>query len=193
MLFRSGTTGILSQKPPPSDTNISSRAPGQFQRGELPGSGPFPIIERMTKLRNRKLTCTAITGDFIRRGIAPLQRRSQPLWEIRQKMGILLSWAKWGKSMLFLIPGVPYFLPPNVCPLFEGPGDGAVSTPMPPCNAFGFLGKQFLDPLPVPKESVALGLRSSAAVGPPFGDVSPKEPGSSDGDDEKETASGAQA
>ena len=42
-------------------------------------------------------------------------------------------------------------------------------------------------------ETVAHGLRSSATVGPPFGDVSPEEPGSSDGEDEEEIAPGAQA
>ena len=88
-------------------------------------------------------------------------------------MGILLPWKKWGESMLFLIPGVPHHLPPGVCPLFDGPGDGAVSTPMPQCNAYGLLGTQFLDPLSVPMETVAHGLRSSVTVGPPFGDVSP--------------------
>ena len=34
----------------------------------------LPIIERMTELRQKKLTCTAIAGDFIRRVIALLQR-----------------------------------------------------------------------------------------------------------------------
>ena len=58
----------------------------------------LPIIERITKLRQKKLMCTAIASDFIWRGIAPLQRRPQPLWEIRQKMGLLLPWKKWGRA-----------------------------------------------------------------------------------------------
>ena len=47
----------------------------------------LPIIRRFTELRNNQVTCTMITGDFVQRGIAPLQRRSQPLWETRQEMG----------------------------------------------------------------------------------------------------------
>ena len=151
----------------------------------------LPVIERMTELHNRKLTCTTITGNFIRHGIAPFQHRPQPLWEIRQKMGILLPWKKWRENMLFLIPGVPHHLPPGVCPLFDGLGDGVALTSMPPCNAYGLPGTQFLDPLPVPKEVGAHGLRSFVAAGPPFGDVSPEEPGPSNGEDEEDTAPGA--
>ena len=64
---------------------------------------------------------------------------------------------------------------------------------MPRCNAYGLLGTQFLDPLPVPKQAVAPGLRSSAAVGLPFGDVSPEKPGPSNREVEDETALKAQA
>ena len=110
--------------------------------------------------------------------------RSQSLWEIRQKMGILLPWKEWGKSMLFLIPAVSYHLPLGVRPLFDSPGDGVILTLMPQCNTYGLLGTQFLDPLPVPKHTVAPGLRSSAVGGPP---------GPSDGEDEEETAPEAQA
>ena len=62
---------------------------------------------------------------------------------------------------------------------------------MPSCNAYGLQGTEFLDPLPVPKGLMAHGLRSSAAVGSTFGEVSPEEPGPSDGEDED--TPGAQA
>ena len=142
--------------------------------------------------RPRPSICTAIAGDFVQRGIAPLQRRPQPLWETRLKMGFLLSQKMWEEKMSFLIPGEPHHLPRGVSPLFDGPGDAIARASMPSCNAYGLLGTQFLDPLPVPKESGAHGSRSPAVAGPSFGDVSTKDHGPSDGEREKEGMPGEQ-
>ena len=67
----------------------------------------------------------------------------------------------------------------------------SVLTLIPRCNAYGLLGTQFLDPLPLPKQAVAPGLRSSTAMCLPFEDVSSEEPCPSDGEDEEDTASEA--
>ena len=62
---------------------------------------------------------------------------------------------------------------------------------MPSCNAYGLEGTEFLDPLPVPKGTMAHGLRSSAAMGPTFEDVFPRRAWSFRWEDED--APGAQA
>ena len=93
-----------------------------------------------------------ITGDFVRRGIAPLQRRPQPLWEVRQKMGTRVSSKLLRGKMAFLLPGVPYCLPPGVLSLLDRPKGGDVVPPMPQCNAYGLQGTEFLDSPPVPKQ-----------------------------------------
>ena len=43
----------------------------------------LPAIRRLAELRDDNVTCAMITGDFIRRGIAPLQCMPQPLWEVK--------------------------------------------------------------------------------------------------------------
>ena len=91
----------------------------------------LPAIERMTELRDNKVTCAMITGDFIRRGIAPLKRRPQPLWEARLKMGTLVPSKPLGMKMAFLILGVPYCLPSGVHSLLDRPEGGDVVPPMP--------------------------------------------------------------
>ena len=68
-------------------------------------------------------------------------------------------------KMAFLIPGVPYCLPPGVLSLLDRPEGGDVVPPMPQCNAYGLQGTEFLDPLPVPRQSTATG-RSLTVVGP---------------------------
>ena len=95
-------------------------------------------------------------------------------------------------KMYFLLPGVPYDLSPGVLSLLDRPEGGDVVPPMPRCNAYGLQGTEFLDPLPVPRQSTARG-RSLMAVGPPFGDFSPEEPGPFGDEDEEEAAPGEQA
>ena len=89
--------------------------------------------------------------------------------------------------MAFLIPGVPYCLSPGVLSLLDRPEGGDVVPPMPRCNAYGLQGTEFLDSLPVPKQSRAH-RRSLMAVRPPFGDFSPEEPGPFGDEDEEEAA-----
>ena len=64
----------------------------------------LPIIRRFTELRNSQVTCAMITRDFVRRGIAPLQRRSQPLWETCQEIGSWVSPGLLKGKMFFLLP-----------------------------------------------------------------------------------------
>ena len=144
------------------------------------------------ELRDSQVTSDMITGDFVWRGIAPLQRRSQPLWEARQEMGTRVSPRLLNGKMYFLFPGVPYDLPPGVLSLLDRPEGGDVVPPMPRCNAYGLQGTEFLDPTPVPKQTTARG-RSLMAVGPPFDDFSPEEPGPFGDEDEEEAASEEQA
>ena len=41
-----------------------------------------PAVLHLAELRGKGLTGPMIVGDFIRRGIAPLQHRHHPLWEL---------------------------------------------------------------------------------------------------------------
>ena len=88
-------------------------------------------------------------------------------------MGTLVPSKPLGRKMAFLIPGVPYCLSPVVLSLLDNPEGGDVMPPMPRCNAYGLQGTEFLDPLPVARQSTAR-RRSLTAVGPPFGDFSPE-------------------
>ena len=54
------------------------------------------------ELRDSELTCAMITGDFVQGGIAPLERRLQPLWEVRQEMGTRMSPRLLREKMNFL-------------------------------------------------------------------------------------------
>ena len=126
-----------------------------------------------------------ITGDFVRRGIAPLQRRSQPLWETRPEMGSWVSPELLKGKMFFLLSKAPYDLPPGVLSLLDRPEGGNVAPPKPRCNTYGLQGTEFLDPLPVPKQTTARG-RSLTASGPSYGDFSPEEPGPFGDEDEEE-------
>ena len=89
--------------------------------------------------------------------------------------------------MTFLLPGEPYCLPPGVLSLLDRPEGGDVVPPMPRCNAYGLQATEYLDSPPVPKQPTARG-RSLMAVGPPFDDFSPEEPGPFGGEDEEEAA-----
>ena len=79
-------------------------------------------------------------------------------------------------KMAFLLPGVPYCLMPGFRSLLDCPEGGDVMPPMPRCNAYGLQGTEFLDPLPVPRQSISRG-RSLRAVGPPFATFPGKNPG----------------
>ena len=144
------------------------------------------IIRRFTELRDSQVTCAMITGDFIRWGISPLQRRPQPLWETCQEMGIWVSPELLKGKLLFFLSRAPYDLPPRVLSLLDRPEGGDVMPPMPRCNAYGLQGTEFLDPPPVPKQTTARG-RSLMAAGPSYEDFSSDEPGPF-GDEEKEEA-----
>ena len=110
----------------------------------------LPIIRRFTELRDSQVTCAMITGDFVRRGIAPLQCRSQPLWETRQEIGSRISPEMLKGKMFFLLPRERYDLPPGDFSLLDRSARGDAVPPMPRCNAYGLQGTEFLDPPSVP-------------------------------------------
>ena len=56
------------------------------------------------ELRDSQVTGAMITGDFVRRGIAPLQCRPQPLWETRQGIGSRIPPEMLKGKMHFLLP-----------------------------------------------------------------------------------------
>ena len=114
----------------------------------------LPIVRKFAELRVGQVTSTMIIGDFVRRGIAPLQRRSRPLWETRQGTGSHVSSEMLKGKMLFLISGVQYDLPTGNFSLLDRivRGDGVPL--LPGCNAYGLQGTEFLDPLPVPRATV---------------------------------------
>ena len=56
----------------------------------------LPAIERLIELRDSKVTCAMITGDFIRRGIAPLQRRPSRCGRSARRWGPWYHRSRWG-------------------------------------------------------------------------------------------------
>ena len=53
-----------------------------WEHDELRDARLAPLVERMQELRAAKLTGAMVAKEFIRRRIAPLQRRSRPVWRI---------------------------------------------------------------------------------------------------------------
>ena len=103
------------------------------------------------------------------------RRRPQPLWETYQGIGSHISPEMLKGKMHFLLPGEWYDLPTVDFSLLDRIARGDVTPLMPGCNAYGLQGNEFLDPPPVPRATVRG--RSWMAVGPPYGDFSPDEPG----------------
>ena len=144
----------------------------------------LPIIRKFTELCDSQITGTMIAGDFVWRGIAPLQRRSQPMWETRQEIGSRISPEMLKGKMFFLLPGERHDLPPGDFSLLDRSARGDAVPPMPPCNAYGLQGTEFLDPAPMPRATTRG--RSWMAVRPPFGDFPPDEYGVFDDEEEEE-------
>ena len=76
------------------------------------GEALVPVINRLAALRARGVTGAMILADFLRRGIAPLQFWSRPLWELTQVGGSLpqsrfhLTETTWALTMGTLhVPG----------------------------------------------------------------------------------------
>ena len=78
-------------QPPSSGANCPAESLANSRDVSSQDEALLPAIRRLAELRDSKVTCAMTTGDFIRRGIAPLQRRPQPLWEVRQEMGTRVS------------------------------------------------------------------------------------------------------
>ena len=98
----------------------------------------LPIIRRFMELRDSQVTGAMIIGDFVRRGIAPPQRRPQPLWETCQAIRPRVSPEMLKGMMPFLLPRERHDLPPGDFSLLDRSARGDATPPMPQCNAHGF-------------------------------------------------------
>ena len=114
----------------------------------------LPIVKKFEKLRNSQVTGAMIVGDFMRRRIAPLQRRPRSLWETRQETGSHTSPGILKGKMHFLLSGERYDLSVGDFSLLDRIERGDAVPLMPRCNAYGLQGTEFLDPLPVPRATV---------------------------------------
>ena len=136
-----------------------------------------------------------ILADFLHRGIAPLQFRSRPLWELNQVGSSLprsrfhLTETTWALSMGYILPWVPFEFQDETLPLFEDPAADGIRSSMPECNEYRVAGTTKVEPPPVPKTRSLQGGRpreQSLA----HGDVSPEEPGTSDDEGDEVTPPG---
>ena len=104
-------------------------------------------ITRIKFLRNRGLTSNKVVADYLWRRLAPLQRRSHPVWAYQGPCDRTRTWpgaeydlsAVQHKEMMKQLFGkdTKEELPENVVPLHCNNHKDAILGVMPPCNARG--------------------------------------------------------
>ena len=126
-----------------------------------------------------------IMGDFIQRGIAPVQHRQRPLWELNQVCGSVprkkyhMTVAHLTTCMTFFQPGTNYVMKEGIAPLFDDPLADEVRLSMPLCNEYGVAGISTVVPSPMPRAGRVQPERATS-----YGDSSPEDPWPSDDDEE---------